>query len=323
MYRILVTGGSGFLGTNLIERLKDSELYEICNVDLVAPKIQSHRQFWTQIDIRDLEGLEQTVRDFGPSHVVHFAARTDLRGETMEDYDSNTVGVGNLVRVLAKCSTVTRVIFTSSMYVCRPGYVPKDFQDYDPHTAYGESKVRTEEIVKSANPSSYCWCITRPTSIWGPWFGEPYDQFFKIVLSRRYFHFSERACTKTFGYVDNTMNQMAALLEAGADRIQGKTFYLGDSPAYDISEWADEIARACGYGIRTLPFIAFQLAAKLGDALAVLGVSFPMTSFRLKNMLTNNVHNLEPIEQIAGAPKVTRREGISCTLTWLKESDQP
>ena len=81
------------------------------------------------------------------------------------------------------------------MYVCGTGYMPKDFEDYAPHTLYGESKVETERRIKKANPS-YTWSIIKVTSIWGPWFGEPYDKFFHIVMNRMYFHMGKKACKR-------------------------------------------------------------------------------------------------------------------------------
>ena len=59
-----------------------------------------------------------------------------------------------------KFGTVQKAVFASSMYVCEPGYMPKDFEDYAPHTLYGESKVETERRIKKANPS-YTWSIIK------------------------------------------------------------------------------------------------------------------------------------------------------------------
>lgn len=48
-----------------------------------------------------------------------------------------------------------------------------------------------------------------------------------------------------------------------------------------------------------------------------IGIAFPMTSFRLHNMTTNNVHNLEPIKSIAPHLPVSRVEGTKVTLDWI------
>ena len=316
MSKILVTGGSGFIGTNLIEHLSKDTQYEIQNIDIVKPKISVQDKYWVQVDLRNHDAVVAAVEAFTPDYVIHLGARTDLNGKTLQDYDANIGGVRNLLDAINKVGSVKRAIFASSMYVCEPGYMPKDFEDYAPHTLYGESKVETEKIIKAADPN-YTWSIIRPTSIWGPWFGEPYNRFFHIVLKRMYFHMGKRACKKTYGYVDNAIYQIMSILNADAEKVNRKVFYLGDYEPYDITEWANEIAKHAGIKIPNIPYFCFKLAGWFGDFLKLFGISFPMTSFRLHNMTTDNVHNLNPIKEIAPNLPVGREEGTVKTLEWM------
>lgn len=259
------------------------------------------------------------IKNFSPDYVIHLAARTDLNGKELMDYDANMAGVSNLLDVLVHIPNLKRAIFASSMYVCEPGYLPKNFEDYAPHTLYGESKVETEKRIKSRNPA-YTWSIIRPTSIWGPWFGEPYNKFFHIVLKRMYFHMGKRACRKTYGYIDNAIYQIFSILKAPEEKVMRKVFYLGDYEPYDITEWADEIASCANIKIPRIPYSFFVLAGWLGDLLKLLGVTFPMTSFRLHNMTTNNVLELNPIQEIAPDLPVKRIDGTRRTLEWIKSN---
>ncbi|MDO5525458.1 MAG: NAD(P)-dependent oxidoreductase [Prevotella sp.] len=321
MTKILITGGSGFIGTNLINYLSRDKKYEIQNLDMVKPKKDFHKKYWVQVDLRRHDDVVSLVEAFAPTYVIHLGARTDLNGTSIQDYDANIGGVRNLLDAIEKVGTVKRTIFASSMYVCEPGYMPKDFEDYAPHTLYGESKVETEKIIKSANPS-YTWSIIRPTSIWGPWFGEPYNRFFHIVLKRMYFHMGKRACKKTYGYVDNAIYQIMSILNADEEKVNRKVFYIGDYEPYDITDWANEIARHAGIKIPNIPYFCFKLAGWFGDFLNLFGISFPMTSFRLHNMTTDNVHNLEPIKEIAPDLPVRREEGTIKTLEWIKGTNK-
>ena len=70
----------------------------------------------------------------------------------MEEYDANFEGVKNILDALNDVPNLKRAIFASSMYVCEPGYMPQNFEDYAPHTLYGASKVETEKIIKAADP---------------------------------------------------------------------------------------------------------------------------------------------------------------------------
>lgn len=315
--RLLVTGGSGFIGINLIEKLLEENTFEFLNLDQKSPKIEAHAKYWRSCDICDASRLKSEVAEFNPDYVIHLAARTDIRGAELEDYRSNTNGVTNLIQALEYAPHVKRVLFTSSMYVCEPGYIPKSEEDYSPHTAYGKSKVETERIIRRAN-LPYSWSILRPTSIWGPWFGEPYDGFFKLVMRRMYFHLGPKACKKTYGYVENVICQIMAMLKAENEKLNGKVVYLGDYEPYDISEWAEEIAALDGFKISRLPYSIFVAAGKIGDVVKRCGLAFPMTSFRLRNMTTDNIHDVSLIQSLVPVLPVTRREGNLRTVNWLK-----
>lgn len=320
MTRFLITGGSGFIGTHIVSSLLKNTQVTLLNIDLNPPKIKEHEKVWQKVDLCDKEIVMETVRQFRPDKVIHLAARTDLRGKRLEDYAVNMIGVSNLLDALDEVPTLRQAVFASSMYVCYPGYMPKNFEDYAPHTLYGESKVITENIIKKRNPSGYTWSIIRPTSIWGPYFGEPYNKFFKIVLSHSYFHLGKRACKKTYGYIDNAVYQILAIMQAAPQTVGKKVFYIGDYEPYDITAWANEIAALAGIRIPTVPFFLFYLAGKFGDTLKKAGITFPMTSFRLKNMTTDNIHDLHPIRQIAPSLPVKRLDGSKATIEWIKNN---
>ena len=176
MNKVLITGGSGFIGTNLIEKLLQYDDITLLNIDIAEPKIERHRKVWHNVDVRNGERLKEVIMDFQPDYVIHLAARTDLNGKELQDYDANMQGVSNMLDVLEQVPNLKQAVFASSMYVCEPGYMPKDFEDYAPHTLYGESKVETERRIKERD-SKYTWSIIRPTSIWDHGLGNPTINF--------------------------------------------------------------------------------------------------------------------------------------------------
>lgn len=315
--KILVTGGSGFIGTNVVQFYLNKNI-EVLGIDITRPRNIDHEPYFKQVDICDINHLVESMSEFLPTHVIHLAARTDLNGATLSDYQANTKGTENVIEAIKQSGKVNKALFASSMLVCEVGYQPVDYDDYKPSTVYGESKVLAEKIIKNMKSTHFEWNIIRPTSIWGPWFGEPYNNFFDLVMRGRYVNLKGRSATKTFGYVGNAVHQIDQLLFSRDKSLSCKTFFIGDSPPINISEWADEILQTMGMSPAIkVPFPLFKMLALCGDWAGKLGVKIPMNSFRLKNMTTNNIQRLDDLYMVVGMPPYSRAEGIQQTLNWL------
>lgn len=318
MKKIIVTGGSGFIGSNLINQLLKKGC-QIVQIDLKTTNNPTINNLLYYADINDFEKIIPIFRSFEPDMVVHLAARTDLDGKNIDSYSTNTTGTLNIIEACKATTSVKRVIFTSSMLVCKPGYIPKHQTDYAPSTVYGESKVLMEKIIRKENPK-FEWSIIRPTSIWGPGFGVPYRNFFDMIIKKHYFHIGTKVCTKTYGYIGNVVHQIDSILNAPSEEIQGQVFYLGDYEPTNIKTWAEEIGSELGIKIKTIPYPLIKVAALGGDILKQVGIHFPMTSFRLKNMTTDNIVDLSNTKKLASNLPFTRKEGVKKTLEWLKQN---
>lgn len=312
--KILIIGGSGFIGTNLILYL-EKKGYTLLNIDIKNPQIQM--DLYNKVDITDYNCLKKTIINFSPDYIIHLAARTDLNGKKLVDYSANISGVTNLMEIVNTLPNLKKIIITSSMLVCSPGYYPKNEFDYNPTTFYGKSKVETEKIVWDNKPNCD-WAIIRPTSIWGPWFGSPYKNFFDMILKKKYFHIGNIGCTKTYGYIGNSIYQIEQILFSETKNERNKVFYIGDYLPTNIEEWSNEIAHELGYKIIKMPLFLIKLSALFGDSLKFIGMNFPMTSFRLRNMTTNNIIDLSNTKLIAPNLPFSRKEGIKMTLSWIK-----
>lgn len=317
--KILVTGGSGFIGTNVVQFYLDKNI-EVLSLDIAKPRNSAHERCFKQLDICDKKLLLDCMCEFLPTHVIHLAARTDLKGVSLADYPANTIGTENVIEAINLSGKVKKALFASSMLVCEVGYQPVDYDDYRPSTVYGESKVWTEKIIKNHASINSEWNIVRPTSIWGPWFGEPYRNFFDILMRGKYVNLKGMSATKTFGYVGNAVYQLDRLLFSQDSSLSSKTLYIGDWPPINITEWADDILLALGKSPAIkVPYPLFKMLALFGDWAGKLGVQIPMNSFRLRNMTTNNVCQLADLYEAVGVPPYSRAEGIQQTLNWLKK----
>ncbi len=320
--RIIVTGGSGFIGTNLIDQLI-IKYNDLINIDIKPPKKEEHIPFWKQCDVLDSEQLISIIDNFQPNVVVHLAAKTDLNGKSLSDYSANINGVSNLITASSKCKALELVLFTSTRLVNRIGYQPKSEDDYSPTTFYGESKMLGEKIIRASSPEmSYSWMILRPTSIWGPWFGTPYNDFFMTIIRSLYFHPRNYLIKKSFGYIGNTVYELEKLINHFPVEFNRRTLYLCDYQPIDVYNWAKQIAEL--QGVRpplevTLEFLKF--IAKIGDGLKKMGYKEPpLTSFRLNNIVTDMIYDTKDLESFCGPLPFSEREGIITTLEWLNKN---
>jgi nucleoside-diphosphate-sugar epimerase len=317
--RVLVTGGSGFIGTNLVDECLRQEIC-VRNIDPLPPRNDAQHALWEKLDPLNGAAVSSAVAAFDPTLVFHLGARTDLHGKSLADYALNIEGVYAIIDACNAAPSVRRVIFASSRLVCRIGYQPAGENDYCPTTPYGESKMVGEQIVRRAK-HRYEWTIVRPTSIWGPWFAVPYRDFFDAVSRGRYFHISGNVVKKSFGYVGNTVHELEQLAYAPADKLQGRTLYLGDYPPTDVREMADLIQRCTAAPrIRTIPRWPLAVVAHIGDLLQRVGWSEPpLTTFRLDNLTTEMVYDLAPLHDAVGPLPFSVAEGVQETVGWIRK----
>jgi nucleoside-diphosphate-sugar epimerase len=315
--RIVITGGSGFIGTNLVDFF-ESAGWEVLSLDVAAPRNPRHARLWRPADVLDVKVLEASCREFAPNAVLHAAARTDLDGRNLADYEANVRGVDNIIRLIASTPSIERVIFFSSRLVCRIGYEPSSDTDYCPTTAYGASKVAGEKAVRHAQ-LDIPWLIVRPTSIWGPWFDAPYRTFFDSIAHGRFFRVDGTRILKSFGFVGNTVYEVERLLRAPSSTVAGRTFYLADYPPIEVGEWAELIQQALGVRpIRAAPRSVLRAGAFAGDLLKLAGWNHvPLTTFRLNNLLTPMVHDLGPLDEIVGPLPYSVEQGVAATVEWM------
>jgi nucleoside-diphosphate-sugar epimerase len=317
--RVLVTGGSGFIGTNIVEGfLQRGDA--VLSIDVAAPKIDAHQDVYRKVDIMDRPSLEKAFGDFQPTVVVHLAARTDLeQRKGLEHFAPNIAGVANIIDTVRITSGVRRVIFASSRLVFDLGYQPRHESDYHASTLYGISKAKGEDLVRAASDDLGVWMIVRPTGMWGPWFGEPYRSFFEMVRRGMYVNPSGGPVYKSYGYVENLVHQLQRLTEAQEDLVNGKTFWLADYRPVVVLEWASQIAKAFGSRpIRTMPVSLLRVAAAAGDVVGRFGYSFPMTSFRLNNLTHDMVYDTSATEAVVGSLPFSLEEGTARTIEWLR-----
>jgi GlcNAc-P-P-Und epimerase len=317
MMKILCTGGSGFIGTHLIDSLLARGI-ELINLDIAHPKKQMHESYWRECNILDLDRLKRIFNDFHPTHLIHLAARASMEGKSLDDYRDNTIGTSNVLDAARATSTISHVIITSSQHVRKPGSgYPLHDEDYAPHGLYGESKVIAEQLTRSAGLSG-AWTIIRPTTVWGPWHPFLPDGLWAIMKRGVYFHPQDDRVIRSYGYVKNVAWQIEKILEAASEMINHEVYYVGDSLTLQI-DWINAFSIALTKRkVTQVPKEWIRLLAKVGDGLGRVKIRFPMDSPRYFNLTTSNPVPIDRIVKQFGAPPYSLQKGISETVSWLR-----
>lgn len=317
-HRILCTGGSGFIGTHFCDYVI-SQGSELVNVDVKSPNKIEHIDCWQQCNILDTDKLGEIFKHFQPTHILHLAARCSLTGESIHDFKENTIGTANVIEAVRNTPSVQQVVVTSSQHVRKPGSgIPKHDEDYFPHGLYGESKVITEDFTRNANLNCI-WTIIRPTNIWGPWHPSLPDGLWRMMKKGWYIHPKADPIIRNYGFVGNTVWQIAKIFQAPPSQVDGRMFYVGEEPIKQI-DWINQFSKALtGKVVRTVPLPFIRLISLVGDVLAILGIHFPMHRSRFFNLTTDNPVSVSPAINAFGVPPFSMNEGIDLTLKWLGE----
>ena len=315
--RILVTGGSGFIGTHFVD--KAIENHEVLNLDVKEPKVASQRGIWIPCDIQDRAGLKDAFASFRPEAVVHLAARTDTDSDVIQEYSANTEGTKCVLDTIADVGSVCRFVLTSTQFVFQAEGYPTSDEDYRPHTVYGESKVIAEKILRDSGLKCH-WTIVRPTNVWGPWHPRYPQEFWRVLGRGLYFHPRQREpVIRSYGYVKNVVAQISSILTLNADVVDRKTFYVGDSPI-DLLDWVNEFSSAqIGRKVVEVPRSVLGCIAKVGDILGMAGFNFPLSSSRLRSMTISNPVPMAKTFELIGHGPYTMEEGVKETVNWLRK----
>ena len=317
MEKVIVTGGSGFIGTNLVEALL-VDGYDVVSIDKTPPKLSSHQNFYRQGDVCDETFLAAIMKDFDPHYIVHLAAMTGMESQEPADFKENYASAKLLCELSSTAPSLKKIIFTSSLLVCRNGYIPMSDIDYCPPNGYGHSKAISEIVVRESN-ISVAWDIIRPTSIWGPWFSGGYLNFFNLVSKRLFFNLSGDEIMKPTSFVGNACFMIIQIMKSDSNR---QTYYLADYPQGSVQEWANNIHIAFGKKDKVLvvPLMLLKVISKFGDCLKAVGLPFPLFSSRLKNMLVSQHYPVANTADLVGELPYSRQSGVEATVSWIRRN---
>lgn len=245
---ILITGGAGFIGSHLTEKLLAEGHEVICLDDFndfydprikqknIEPYLRNRRFHLIRGDIRNSVLVESTFQQWWPEAVVHLAARAGVRPSISQArlYEStNVTGTVNILEAAAKVG-VKKIIFGSSSSVY--GYNAKTpFAEGDPLLAAGSPYAATKiagEALCSAYANIYRLPITilRFFTVYGP--RQRPDlaihRFFRQIRNREEITiFGDGSSARDYTYVDDIVQGISLALRHQGNLLD--IYNLGNS----------------------------------------------------------------------------------------------
>ncbi|MEM2249196.1 MAG: NAD-dependent epimerase/dehydratase family protein [Candidatus Bathyarchaeia archaeon] len=257
--KILVTGGAGFIGSHLVDRLCKMGKDVIVFDNLSSGTIENVRKWLGSPGFRfirgDLLSLEEVVKSInGCDTVFHLAANPEVRVGSENPqihYEQNVLTTFNLLEAIRKVGVVKTLVFTSSSTVYGDAETiptPEDYAPLKPLSTYGASKLAAEALISAyANTYGFKAIIYRLANIVGlrSQHGVIYD-FIKRLREnpKRLEILGDGTQMKSYLHVEDCVDAILIGLEASNERVS--IFNVGSEDQIVVREIADIVCAKMG-----------------------------------------------------------------------------
>jgi nucleoside-diphosphate-sugar epimerase len=260
MYKILLTGGSGFTGKAIVEELLDPasplqcDLIRVFDIDeyngITSPRIEFVRG-----NIKDYQQVLNACA--GMDVVIHSAAIVDWGTKSAEEiYCVNVGGTKNVITA-CKAQNVKALVFTSSLDSIFSGKSLVNIDETIPYPAthsnsYCASKYQSEQLIMAASDTQLKACIIRPADVYGG--GDPYHIGSLVKMAKGGFYVrlgnGKTKCQHVYvGNIAYAHLLAAQALLSGNREIVGNAYFITDGPGSNFFSFYENIIAASGYRI--------------------------------------------------------------------------
>lgn len=320
--RILVTGGSGFLGQALCRGLVERG-HEVASFN------RGYAETLAAIGVRQLRGDladADAVRDAaqGVDALFHNAAKAGAWGARADYFAANVTGTRN---VIAACRAhgIARLVYTSTPSVTHRATHPVagGTADTVPYgegfkAPYAETKAIAEREVLAANDATLATVALRPRLIWGPGDAQLLPRLVERARAGRLRFVGDGRNVIDTTYIDNAaqahFDAFNALAPGAA--CAGRAYFISNAEPKPVHEIVNGLLRAAGAPevSKTIPFrAAYAIGAACEGIWPLLRLQGepPMTRFLAEQLATTHWYSMEPATRDFGyRPRVTIAEGL-------------
>lgn len=307
-------GGSGFIGTRFVKRLKSRTKFDVKIIDKAPSK--SFPDIASLADIRSLDQLRQCMSQ--NSVIVHLAAEHRDDVSELKLYEDVNVGGAKNICLVAKEKGINTIIFTSSVAVY--GFAPIGTDESGavaPFNEYGRTKYEAELVFKawqSELPNERALIIIRPTVVFGERNRGNVFNLLRQIASGKFVMVGDGLNRKSMAYVENVV----AFLEYSLDFKPGVHMYnYIDKPDFTMNMLVSHVNKLLGRSAAIklrLPFSFGLLIGSSFDLVAkITGKKFPISAVRVKKFCANSVYE-SAIESTGFIPPVPLMDAIEKTV---------
>lgn len=305
---ILITGGSGFIGTRLIDELLKSD-----HSIKIFDKVNSvkYPQLTTIGDVREEKALINACK--GIDIIYNLAAEhaDDVSPKSLYA-DVNIDGSKNVVAA-AKVNGVKNIVFTSTVaiYGLNNG-TPDESMDAQPFNEYGRTKNEAEKIFLSwaAESKEHLLTVLRPAVIFGENNRGNVYNLINQIISGKFLMVGNGENHKSMGYVGNIAAFLALQVNAKAGIY---TYNFADKADLSAKEIVTIVKNAMNItrSIPTVPYFIGLTGGYFFDILArVTGKTFPVSSVRIKKFCAETTVNTDRLLESGFKAPYTLEQGI-------------
>lgn len=311
--KITLIGASGFVGTRLIELLKQNN-YFLQNVDKKQSRF--HSEITVIADVLDKNNLV-TLLDNTDVVILLAAEHRDDVTPTSLYYDVNVGGMRNTLEAM-EANGVKRIIFTSSVAVYGLNKNnPTETYPADPFNHYGKSKWEAEKVLQEWYKVHPDWNINviRPTVIFGERNRGNVYNLLKQISSGRFLMVGKGNNKKSMAYVGNIVAFIKFLIE---NKTTGYEVYnYIDKPDFTMSELVDHVSKVLNKHIPSVhyPLWLGMLGGFCFDVLAfITRRKLTISSVRVKKFCATTQFDATKVQNTDFRAPYTLAEGLARTL---------
>jgi nucleoside-diphosphate-sugar epimerase len=320
--KALVTGGTGFVGLHLVERLLQRG-HEVVSLDLnPGPRDDELRERGAVLlvgSVTDAAAVDRAME--GVDVVFHLASSfRDIFAAPSFYYDVDVNGTRTVLDS-AQRHQVRRVVHCSTQGV--HGIIEKERGDEDspiaPRDYYCYSKSEAEKVCQEYIDKGLDVVIVRPTSIYGPGDMFGWLKLHRIVRRGRFMMLGDGQTMNHPLYVENFVDLLERAAEVPAAR--GRTYIAADAEPVTLNQLVKTLGETHRVPVRIVHLPGYRVAYAIAGATELVCKPFkiqpPIFRRRLSWFKTNRAFRIDRARQELGyEPRVDLHEGLRRTADW-------